>query len=64
MSAKEYLEEAISQASKDLEEYETDYFAMKHSERTYTQYGIRLAERIENLRDAIEHLLKADSLID
>lgn len=56
MSAKEYLEEAINQASKDLNRLEEAYYNLPPTEREYSSYGWSALETIDALRDAIDNM--------
>lgn len=59
MSAYEMLEEAISQACRDLERLEEEYWNIPPGEREYAAWAQNKLEKIENLRDAIDSMRAA-----
>lgn len=64
MSAKEFLEEAITQANKDLSRLEENYYNLPPGEREFTAWGQRLEECIDCLRDAIDLMSNAYDLME
>lgn len=59
MSAYEMLEEAISQANKDLTRLEEEYWNIPPGEREHAIWAQDKLEKIENLRDAIDNMRAA-----
>lgn len=59
MSAYEMLEEAISQANKDLTRLEEEYWNIPPGEREHAIWAQDMEEKIENLQDAIDHMRAA-----
>lgn len=64
MSAKDILQDARNIARSDLTILEEEYYSMPPGERECTEWGWSLAEQIENLREAIDYLDKADELME
>lgn len=64
MSAYEMLEEAISQANKDLTRLEEEYQNIPPEERETAIWAQNKQEKIENLRDAIDSMSAALELLE
>lgn len=64
MTAYELLEEAISQANKDLSRLEEEYWNIAPAERESAIWAQGKLEKIENLRDAIDHMEYAEELLE
>lgn len=63
MTGKELLEEAISQANKDLSRLEEEYWNIPPGERETAIWAQNKQEKIENLRDAIDSMSAALELL-
>lgn len=59
MTAYEMLEEAISQANKDLSRLEEEYWNIPPAERDTAIWAQDKLEKIENIRDAIDDMTAA-----
>ena len=64
MTAKEMLEEAISQANKDLSRLEEEYWSIPPAERESAIWAQDKLEKIENLREAINNMEYANELLE
>lgn len=63
MTAYELLEEAISQANKDLSRLEEEYWNLPPAERESAIWAQDKLEKIENIRDAIDNMTAALELL-
>lgn len=64
MTGKEMLEEAISQANKDLSRLEEEYWNLPPHDREGAIWAQDMLEKIENLREAIELMNNANELLE
>lgn len=63
MTAYELLEEAISQANKDLSRLEEEYWNIPPHERDTAIWAQDKLEKIESIRDAIDNMTAALELL-
>ena len=63
MSSHEMLTDAITQASKELAALEENYWNLPPAEREGAIWAEDLLEKIENMRDSIDHMNKAIELL-
>lgn len=63
MTAYELLEEAISQANKDLSRLEEEYWNIPPAERESAIWAQDKLEKIESIRDAIDDMTAALELL-
>lgn len=64
MTAKEMLEEAISQANKDLSRLEERYGNFSADEKECSPEADDLLDKIDCLRDAIDQMEAANELLE
>ena len=64
MTAYEYLEEAISQANKDLSRLEERYADYSPGEKEWLPEAEILEDKIDNLRTAISYMCNANQILE